>query len=1079
MKLSQIKHALNESKKMIREAEEEFGGDNFDQFLASIKEIEKHARERRVLEPDYSKEDLLADIKREIPDIDDKVVNKMADFVFGHLGESTQVTEAQTAEELEVGEPVKITGNVQFQGATGVIDSFGTGKRFVIVDLGEQGLRSFHSSDVSFNAEEEQDEFEGVEESTNPQDTITMDVPLFIRTLEFAREDAKDDMDLHDAAENALKLSANGDTLTMDNYDAIVPSDAVEEAGPGFVDVTGWSARDVQRLGHEDDDYEEPRRNHGYGYNRPAAKPVLSGYYFYNVSPADENDATAIGLKKTKSGKWALAVYNTSGRSTTMKKQSADRAFGPGRWWAPKTESVEQGVAEAMSPQQQHDFDRMRAGAMSRQEYDAKWRKKRKSDDEVIYGKRKGVAEGSDNIRSMIQQYEDMVELVYDLPPGRKKNIAIDKRDALEAQIEAMPGGSEALRKWARAYNDSFDEGVAEGGPFSYGAKKPRRGSVADLAAKKRKEQDKNYKPTEPKDQMVGTAKVTKGVAESYTGRETKDGTWRVFKDGKAVAVAGPFKSREEVSAWIKKQKQGVAEGTESSIEKKIQAKQDSLSLAREQRRARGQRQQGPREIKLQAEIDKLNTELTQLKKKGVAEGEQQVYKVVALDKGNALKKPTKMKVKADSIEDLFGRLSANDWYPLEINGVEVIAGKRLKQGVAEAEDPKKDVEAIRAAIARMEREIADPNPHIDREKLRQRIAWEKRRLNLYRDVEGVAEGLPQTLRKIVPGYAKREIDRKMDAQKFGRTDVDKDANFHRYKKIQDKIKEQGVAEGRLHNPGQEDSPVAQAIIRRVLLQRTDLLAKYGPGFVGQAIDDVADSVGAVDEIGSSDVSGWVKQVEWNLKNKLNQYDEPMNMDEASDISGILGAASMVKDYIITAEVDGTTKKFRIRGMTGPRAAKERFLKHAAYAKVLDVKPVEEQKMNEVTLGDYRKKAAMQKAQSQMGAMFARSPEEREKNTATFYKRERGLNRLKARDEAARKAEQERQLADTIARLPELKAEYERMRAEYKSLGGSDWQYADREQNLTDSERKARAMEGPMNNLWRQINAAEKAQGSK
>jgi hypothetical protein len=60
----------------------------------------------------------------------------------------------------------------------------------------------------------------------------------------------------------------------------------------------------------------------------------------------------------------------------------------------------------------------------------------------------------------------------------------------------------------------------------------------------------------------------------------------------------------------------------------------------------------------------------------------------------------------------------------------------------------------------------------------------------------GVAEGLPQTLRKVVPGYAKREIDQKMDAGKFGKTDADKDANFHRYKKIQDKIKEQGVAEG-------------------------------------------------------------------------------------------------------------------------------------------------------------------------------------------------------------------------------------------------------------------------------------------
>lgn len=28
---------------------------------------------------------------------------------------------------------------------------------------------------------------------------------------------------------------------------------------PGFVDVSGWSRRDIQRLGHEDDDYEEPR----------------------------------------------------------------------------------------------------------------------------------------------------------------------------------------------------------------------------------------------------------------------------------------------------------------------------------------------------------------------------------------------------------------------------------------------------------------------------------------------------------------------------------------------------------------------------------------------------------------------------------------------------------------------------------------------------------------------------------------------------------------------------------------------------------------------------------------------------
>jgi hypothetical protein len=129
--------------------------------------------------------------------------------------------------------------------------------------------------------------------------------------------------------------------------------------------------------------------------------------------------------------------------------------------------------------------------------------------------------------------------------------------------------------------------------------------------------------------------------------------------------------------------------------------------------------------------------------------------------------------------------------------------------------------------------------------------------------------------------------------------------------------------------------------------------------------------------------------------------------------------------------------------------------------------------VDEASLGDYREKALKQKAQSQMGAMF-NDPDA----LATFNKRERGLNRLKARDEVARKTAADKQMADNIAKLPELKADYERMKAEYKSLGGSNWQYADREQNLTDREREARSMEGPMNNLWRTISAAEKAQKS-
>jgi hypothetical protein len=56
----------------------------------------------------------------------------------------------------------------------------------------------------------------------NPADKITVDVPLFIRLLEYARENAKTDMDLHNVAENAIALSETGKTLTMAQYDEIV-----------------------------------------------------------------------------------------------------------------------------------------------------------------------------------------------------------------------------------------------------------------------------------------------------------------------------------------------------------------------------------------------------------------------------------------------------------------------------------------------------------------------------------------------------------------------------------------------------------------------------------------------------------------------------------------------------------------------------------------------------------------------------------------------------------------------------------------------------------------------------------------
>jgi hypothetical protein len=75
--------------------------------------------------------------------------------------------------------------------------------------------------------EEEMGEEEMGEE--NPIDAITMDVPLFIRMLEFAREDASTDMDLHDLAEKAIAMSAEGGMLSMDNYEDLVGAETSEE----------------------------------------------------------------------------------------------------------------------------------------------------------------------------------------------------------------------------------------------------------------------------------------------------------------------------------------------------------------------------------------------------------------------------------------------------------------------------------------------------------------------------------------------------------------------------------------------------------------------------------------------------------------------------------------------------------------------------------------------------------------------------------------------------------------------------------------------------------------------------------
>jgi hypothetical protein len=61
--------------------------------------------------------------------------------------------------------------------------------------------------------------------SEDKVDTITMDIPLFLRMLEYSREDAEQDLDLHDVTEKANKLGKERGILSMEDYEEIVGVD--------------------------------------------------------------------------------------------------------------------------------------------------------------------------------------------------------------------------------------------------------------------------------------------------------------------------------------------------------------------------------------------------------------------------------------------------------------------------------------------------------------------------------------------------------------------------------------------------------------------------------------------------------------------------------------------------------------------------------------------------------------------------------------------------------------------------------------------------------------------------------------
>jgi hypothetical protein len=90
-------------------------------------------------------------------------------------------------------------------------------------------------------------EIDGEEtENTNVDevDTITMDVPLFLRALEYSREDAKSDLSLHDITQKAIELNKQYPSLNMDNYYEIFGGDENTDMGGDSSNMTDMMTED-------------------------------------------------------------------------------------------------------------------------------------------------------------------------------------------------------------------------------------------------------------------------------------------------------------------------------------------------------------------------------------------------------------------------------------------------------------------------------------------------------------------------------------------------------------------------------------------------------------------------------------------------------------------------------------------------------------------------------------------------------------------------------------------------------------------------------------------------------------------
>jgi hypothetical protein len=165
-----------------------------------------------------------------------------------------------------------------------------------------------------------------------------------------------------------------------------------------------------------------------------------------------------------------------------------------------------------------------------------------KKEDAFAHAKQHG---GKVMKKTFIHPTSGMKTVSYVVKEETELDEAIKKPNATTRFLRQYPVSDKEMAKPVKKPEKKKPEqGVAEvteAGPFSYGAKPPRKGSVAYNALMKRKEQDKNrVKEIEAigtKNHHVGVAKVTKEEIEDVT--ESKDDMYKYIDQSGGQVIKG------------------------------------------------------------------------------------------------------------------------------------------------------------------------------------------------------------------------------------------------------------------------------------------------------------------------------------------------------------------------------------------------------------------------------------------------------------------------------------------------------------------------------------------------------------